>query len=190
VRNLLGLLIKWNQPQFAEAVEKLVRYPDAAVRKEVVRAIGVFRPSGNGVKLVAFMSDVDEHVRTAALKLLMSGSYTVPFSAWSSVLSAENFMDRPMSERRAVFQAVRATCGDEAIPYWRELLTEWSWTNRKKKEELAILAAEALGKLATPMAIATLELGQKKGGAAVKQACALALSHITKQQRAKQPGAA
>jgi HEAT repeat protein len=190
VRNLLGLLIKWNQPQFAEAVEKLVRYPDAAVRKEVVRAIGVFRPSGNGVKLVAFMSDVDEHVRTAALKLLMSGSYTVPFSAWSSVLSAENFMDRPMSERRAVFQAVRATCGDEAIPYWRELLTEWSWTNRKKKEELAILAAEALGKLATPMAIATLELGQKKGCAAVKQACALALSHITKQQRAKQPGAA
>lgn len=190
VKNLLGLLLKWNNPRYVEAVEKLARYPDAAVRKEVVRAIGVFRPNGHGAKLVAFMSDVDEHVRAAALKLLMSGSYTVPFSAWSPVLSAEDFMDRPLAERRAVFQAVRATCGDEAIPYWQGLFTEWSWTGRKKKEELAVLAAEALGKLATPAAIATLELGQKRGGAAVKQACALALSQVNKQQRAKQPGAA
>lgn len=190
VRNLLGLLMKWNNPRFAEAVEKLVRYPDVQVRKEVVRAIGLFRPSGNGVKLVSFMADADESVRVAALKLLMSGQYTAPFSIWSPILSAEEFMDRQMSERRAVFQAVRATCGDEAIPYWENLFTEWSWTNRKKKEELAILAAEALGKLATPAAIATLELGQKKGAAAVRQACTLALSQFQKQQRGKQPGAA
>jgi hypothetical protein len=104
-------------------------------------------------------------------------------------VTAEEFMDRPMSERRAVFQAVRATCGDEAIPYWENLFTEWSWTNRKKKEELALLAAEALGKLATPAAAAALELGQKKGGAAVRQACTLALSQMQKQQRLKQPQA-
>lgn len=187
VRNLLGLLIKWNQPRFAEAVEKLVRYPDAQVRKEVVRAIGVFRPNGNGAKLLSFVSDADEAVRIAALKLLMSGQYTVPFALWSSVVTAEEFMDRPMSERRAVFQAVRATCGDEAIPYWTNLFTEWSWTNRKKKEELALLAAEALGKLATPAAASALELGQRKGAAAVRQACTLALSQMQKQHRLKQP---
>ncbi len=189
VRNLLGLLIKWNQPRFAEAVEKLVRYPDVQVRKEVVRAIGVFRPGGNGSKLLSFLSDADESVRVAALKLLMSGQYTAPFALWSPIVTAEEFMDRPMSERRAVFQAVRATCGDEAIPYWENLFTEWSWTNRKKKEELALLAAEALGKLATPAAAAALELGQKKGGAAVRQACTLALSQMQKQQRLKQPQA-
>ncbi|ALA58111.1 HEAT repeat domain-containing protein [Nitrospira moscoviensis] len=188
VRQLLALLMKWNNPRFADAVEKLVRYPDVQVRKEVVRAIGLFRPSGNGARLLSFMNDADESVRVAALKLLMSGQYTAPFSLWSPILSAEDFMERPMSERRAVFQAVRATCGDEAIPYWENLFTEWSWTNRKKKEELALLAAEALGKLATPAAIATLELGQKKGGTAVRQACTLALSQIQKQQR-KSPAA-
>ncbi len=96
-------------------------------------------------------------------------------------------MDKPMSERRAVYQAIRMTCGDEAVPYWETLFTEWAWTNRKKKEELAILAAETLGKLATPDAIATLEVGQKKGGAAVRQACAMALSQIQKLQRGNQP---
>ena len=185
VRNLLSILIKWNNPKFAEAVEKLVRYPDVQVRKDVVRAIALFRPSGNGMKLVSLMSDTDESVRFAALKLLMSGQYTAPFSLWSPILSAEDFMDRSMSERRAVFQAVRATCGDEAIPYWENLFTEWAWTNRKKKEELATLAAEALGKLATPEALATLELGLKKGSAAVRQACTTALAQIQKQQHAK-----
>ena len=99
-------------------------------------------------------------------------------------------MDRPLSERRAVFQAVRATCNDEAIPYWENLFTAWAWTNRKKKEELGILAAETLGKLATPAAIATLQLGEKKGSAAVRQACTMALSQLQKQQRGKVPASA
>lgn len=185
VRNLLSILVKWNNPKFAEAVEKLVRYPDAQVRKEVVRAIGILRPNGNGLKLISFMGDADESVRVAALKLLMSGQYTASFSSWEPIMSGEDFMDRSLSERRAVFQAIRATCGDEAIPYWESLMTEWNWTNRKKKEELATLAAEALGKLATPASIATLELGAKKGSAAVRQACAMALSQVQKLQRAK-----
>jgi hypothetical protein len=62
-------------------------------------------------------------------------------------------------------------------------LTEWSWTNRKKKEELAVLAAETLGKLATDAAIAALEQGSKKGGTAVKQSCTQALAQIQKQRR-------
>lgn len=190
VKNLLAILTKWNNPRFAEPVEKLSRYPDAGVRKEVIRAMSLFRPNGNGTKLIAFVGDTDESVRLAALKLLMSGQYTAPFAQWSSVLNAEEFMDRPLSERRAVYQSIRATSGDEAIPYWQQLMTEWSWSNRKKKEELAVLAAEALGKLGTPAAVATLELGQKKGGAAVRQACTMALSHIQKQQRGKPPLAA
>ncbi len=183
VRNLLSILIKWNNPKFAEPVEKLIRYPDAQVRREVVRALGLFRPNGNGAKLVSISTDEDEGVRFAALKLLMSGQYTAPFSLWSPLLLEEGFMDRPISERRAVFQAVRATCGDEAVPYWQGLMTEWVWMNRRKKEELAVIGAETLGKLATPAAIATLSLGAQKGSAAVRQACAAALSQAQRLQR-------
>jgi hypothetical protein len=186
VRNLLAILIRWNNPRFAESVEKLVRHPDTLVRKDAVRAIGVLRPSGNGAKLVAFTADTDESVRLAALKLLISGKYTAPFTAWAPMVSSEEFSDRNPSERRAVFQAIRSTSGDEAIPFWQSLLTDWSWTGRKKKEDLAILAAESLGKLATPSAIAALELGQKKAGSAVRQACTAALAQAEKQRNVKQ----
>jgi HEAT repeat protein len=182
VKNLLAILLKWNNPQFADAVEKLVRYPDVQVRKEVVRAIGIFRPNGNGLKLVAFINDADESVRLAALKLLMTGQYKAPYSSWSSLVSADTFMDRTLGEKRAVFLAMRATSGDEVIPFFEGLFTEWSWTNRKKKEELAALAAEALGKFATPAALAALELGRKKGGASIRQACTSALAQAQRQQ--------
>jgi len=186
VRNLLAILLKWNNPRFADALDKLVRYPDIQVRKDVVRAIGILRPSGNGMKLIAFLSDIEESVRYAALKLLLTGQYTVPYSTWSPLVSAETFMDRTLSEKRGVFQAMRATCSDEVIPFFENLITERSWTNRKKKEELAVLAAEALGKLATPAALALLELGQKKGGGSVRQACTAALSQAQRQQHLKQ----
>ena len=185
VRSLLAILLKWNNPRFADALEKLVRYPDIQVRKEVVRAIGILRPSGNGMKLISFLNDPEESVRFAALKLLMTGQYTAPYSTWSPLVSTDIFMDRTLSEKRGVFQAMRATCSDEVIPFFESLITERSWTNRKKKEELAALAAEALGKLATPAALTVLELGQKKGGAAVRQACTAALAQAQRQQHLK-----
>ena len=186
VKNLLSILLKWNNPRFVDAIEKLVRYPDVQVRKEVVRAIGVYRPNGNGLKLVAFVNDAEESVRLTALKLLMSGQYTVPYSAWSPLVSADTFIARPHSEKRAMLFAMRATSGDEVIPFFENLFTEWSWSNRKKKEELATLAAEALGKLPTPAALTALELGRKKGGAAVRQACASAIALAQRQQQLKQ----
>ena len=45
-----------------------------------------------------------------------------------------------------------------------------------------MLAAEVFGKLATPAGLATLEMGQKKGGNAVRQACLAALAHAQRQQ--------
>ncbi|MEW6247176.1 MAG: hypothetical protein AB1555_10755 [Nitrospirota bacterium] len=188
VRNLLSIIARWNNPKLADAVERLVRYPDAQIRKEVVRTIGILRPSGNGTKLVSFLSDTDEPVRLAALKLLMNGQYTAPFTVWSTILSAEEFHDRPPAEKRAIYHAVRQTAGDEAVPYWQSLFTEWSWTNRKNKEESAVMAAEALGKLGTPAALAALQVGQKKGGSAVRQACATALTLAVKHQKARSEG--
>ena len=182
VKNLLAILLKWNNPRFIESVEKLVRYPDVQVRKEVVRAIGILRPNGNGAKLVSFLNDAEESVRLAALKLLMSGQYKAAYSAWSPFVSTDTFMDRTLSEKRAMFLAMRATSGDDVIPYFESVLTERSWTNRKKKEELAMLAAEVLGKFATLAGLAVLELGQKKGGNAVRQACSAALAQAQRQQ--------
>lgn len=190
VRNLLTLISRWNDARFADSVEKTLRHPEATVRREALRILSALRPSGSGVKLVALLSDSDETVRLTAMKVLSGGQYTAAFSAWSPYVTADDFYDRSPAEKRAIYQALKHTAADEAVPYWQGLLTEWSWTNRKKKEEVALLAAEILGKLATPAAMAALELGQKKGGAAVRQACSAALSVAHRHHRQAVPNAA
>jgi HEAT repeat protein len=78
---------------------------------------------------------------------------------------------------------MRATARDEAVSYWTGLLTEWGWINRKKREELALMAIDALGKLGTSAAQAALEEGIKKGTSSVKQACATTLASVSKHSR-------
>ena len=190
VRNLLTLISRWNDPRFGDSVEKALRHPEATVRREALRILATLRPSGSGVKLVGLLGDSDETVRLTAMKVLASGQYNAGFSTWAPFVTADDFHDRSPAEKRAIYQALKQTAADEAVPYWQGLLTEWSWTNRKKKEELALLAADILGKLATPAATAALELGQKKGGTAVRQACAAALSVANRQQRQAVPSAA
>lgn len=178
VRNLLSIIAQWNNPSLAESVEKIIRYPDPLIRREVIRTLSTLRPSGSGTKIVPLLNDQDEAVRLAALKPLLTGHYTAPFSIWEPIVTADTFADRPPAERRNIFYAMRATAGDDAVPFWRNLLTEWGWTNRKKKEDLALMAIDALGKLGTSAAQQALQIGAESGTAAIKKACAIALAHI------------
>jgi HEAT repeat protein len=183
VRNLLGIITRWNNPRLADNVEKILRYPDPLIRREVIRTLATLRPSGTATKLIPLMNDPDEGVRLATLKSLLTGNYSAPFSSWESIVNAEAFGDRPPAERRNIFHAMRTTCGDEAVPYWTTLLSEWGWTNRKKREDLALMAIDALGKLGTPAAQAALDTGTQKGTSAVKQACVTALAGVSKHPR-------
>ena len=183
VRNLLGIITRWNNPRLAESVEKILRYPDPLIRREVIRTLAGLKPSGSAAKLIPLLNDADEGVRLATLKPLLTGHYTATFSLWEPIVNAENFNDREPAEKRNIFHAIRVTAGDDAVPYWTTLLTEWGWTNRKKREDLALLAVDALGKLGTAAALAALETGSKKGTAAVKHACATAMASVTRHQR-------
>ena len=57
----------------------------------------------------------------------------------------------------------------------------------EEKEECAVLAAEALGKLANPCRDRDVRAGEEKGSAAVRQACTMALTQLHKQSKASTP---
>ena len=183
VRNLLSIITRWNNPKLADSVEKILRYPDPLIRREVIRTLAGLKPSGSAAKLIPLLNDADEAVRLATLKPLLTGHYTATFASWEPILNADSFNDREPAEKRNIFHAIRVTAGDDAVPYWTTLLTEWGWTNRKKREDLALLAVDALGKLGTTAALAALDTGTKKGTATVKQACAAAIAGVGKHQR-------
>jgi HEAT repeat protein len=183
VRNLVYVLGRLGDQRLAERIASLAKHQDSQVRKEAVRAIGALRQTGHGGPMAAFLNDSEGSIRMYALKLLTNGHYTVPFSLWSSIVTQQEFMDRSISEKRATFLAISQTAGDQAVPYWRTLITQWLWTNRARKQEMGALAAEALGRTGTPEAVAALKAGEKRRNKAIRNACIVALASLAKRQQ-------
>ncbi len=175
VRDFISVISRLGDPSLAAALEQVSRNERRQVRVEAVRALAILLPSGDGRLLATFVRDTDESIRRAALRFLTSGIYTVPASAWYPMLSDKAFLRQSQKEKRLLFLAMSLTAGEEMVPYFQRLLTQWLWFPRKGKRELAILAAETLGRMGTPEANAALELGKKRHNRAIRQACSAAL---------------
>ena len=123
-----------------------------------------------GNPIVGVLIDPDEGIRLSALSLLKTGKYTTPFSAWTPVVTHKEFLNRPLSELRTTFEVMTRLVGAECVPYCHHLLTQRLWTNRKTKQSLGALAAEALGQIGTPEAISALEAGKKRFNRVIRHA--------------------
>ncbi|MER3424911.1 MAG: hypothetical protein C4293_18515, partial [Nitrospiraceae bacterium] len=157
VRNLVYIIGKTGNEQLVNSLEPLTNHKDVRVRREVLRAFKSLCPSGKGDRFIALLNDPDEPLRLTTLKILLGGAYTASFRIWIPIITFKSFHDRSLSEKRAVFQAMRQTAGEEIIPYCQQLVTQWFWRNRRKHQEAGMLAAEALGAIGTSAAITALE---------------------------------
>lgn len=179
VRNLVSIIGRVGDEQVAKHLEPLRAHGDVRVRKEVLRALRTLpQKTTKAERFIAFLHDSETSIRLLALKTLLSGEFTSSFEAWAPIVTVPSFHDRSVAEKKAVFQAMRQTAGEANVPYWRHLVSRRAWRNRKKYEEAAVLAAEALGALKTPAAVAALRLGQRRFNRAIRHACSQAIARI------------
>ena len=181
VRNLVYIMGKLGHEQFVKHLEPVSSHEDVRVRKEIVRTLRIICPSGKGDSFIPFLNDAEQSIRQLALKALLSGPYMATFAAWTRILEHKSFPERSVSEKKAIFRAMRETAGEETIPYWHQLLNRRSWRNRKRLQEDAILAAEALGAMGTPAAMLALKTGQRRFNRPIRKACTDALATAMKQ---------
>lgn len=180
VRNFIYIIGKLGHEEFLKHLEPIRTHEDARVRKEILRTLRIISPSGNGDFFISFLNDTDESIRQLALKVLLTGTYTATFAAWAPIVDHKSFHESSISKKRAVFTAMRQTIGEESIPYWHRLVTRSSWMHRRKVQEGAILAAEALGALGTSAALLVLKAGQRRFNRAIRKACTAALAAAMK----------
>lgn len=181
VRNLIYIMGKLGHEQFVKHLQPVHSHEDIRVRKEIVRTLRAIRPSGKGDLLIPFLNDTEESIRQLALRVLLSGPYVATFAAWTPIVDHKSFHDRSVTEKKAIFRAMRQTAGEENIPYWHRLVTQPFWTNRKKRQEDGTLAAEALGAMGTSAAMLVLKAGQRRFNRAIRKACTDALAIAMKQ---------
>lgn len=183
VRNLVYVIGKLGNPRLAEAVLPLTAHQDKEVRKEALRTLEILRPSGSDNRLVSLLNDLDKSVRLEALNLLKVGQYRTGFSTWAPIVGHEQFLRRSSAELRACFEVMGQTARDEAVPYLQQLVTQRLWPHRKMRQEIGTLAAEALGRIGSPAALAALATGQKRFNRVIRKACASTLEALMNRRK-------
>ena len=184
VRDLIAVVISWGQPQAAEELAMLAGHRDAEVRREALLGVVRLWTAGDASPLLAFVRDPERAVRMQALRFLGGGAWLTPWETWTPFLE-EDLQSLPAVDRRMLFHAMRATCGDAAVPFLRGLLGAKGWRGRGRKDETALIAADVLTLHGTPAAREALLYGLEEGSTAVQEACAAALQ-IPSQPPSKQ----
>ncbi len=185
VQDMLRVAGRLKDGRFGEALAKLAAHANIAIRREALRVLADLPKKAAGSKLVTFVRDPDDAIRHLVVNLLAKGQYTTGFSDWAPIVTDKRFLERSPLEKRAVFQAMRETAGEECVPYWENLVRTMFWLRRKKREELAVLAVEALAKLASAAALAVLQAGSRRRNRAIRQACVEALADPASTQKAR-----
>jgi HEAT repeat protein len=180
VRDLIAIVAAWDLPRTTQALGTLARHPDVGVRIEAVNALAQLAFGGDGRALFAFAFDEEQQVRQRALRQLGSGNYQLSFEFWRPKLLADDINAVPISSRRALLTAVQATSGDSSIPFLASLLRERGWTQRKEREETALLAVQTLAAMNTPRAKAVMREAITETSGAVKKALIAALEGLGK----------
>ncbi|MEE9205086.1 MAG: HEAT repeat domain-containing protein [Nitrospirales bacterium] len=183
VRNLVYVIGKLGNPRLADAVLPLTAHQDKEVRKEALRTLEILRPSGSDNRLFSLLNDSDKSVRLEALNLLKVGQYRTGFSTWAPIVGHEQFLRQSSAELRACFEVMGQTARDEAVPYLQQLVTQRLWPHRKMRQEIGTLAAEALGKIGSPAALAALATGQKRFNRVIREACASTLEALMNRRK-------
>jgi HEAT repeat protein len=182
LRGLLVVMERLGKPQLADGLAPLMGHESREVRLEAVRTFHKLKSAGPAAALVACLADEDATVRHEALRALTGGAHTVLASAWPEIVDSPAFMERAETERRMTFVALARSSGVDAVPYLRELVTRPSWLGQRAKVELGVLAAGALGEIATPAAREVLEAGKQRLQAAIRKACTQALERADRRK--------
>ncbi|MBC7292764.1 MAG: HEAT repeat domain-containing protein, partial [Thermoleophilia bacterium] len=143
VRNAVRLAAISRDPTLVPNLGRLLRHPDARVRREAVRTLEAYGGRAAATALSDALADTDSSVRTLAASAL--GHLGGPREAELVLKQVEqrDFADRPVGEVEAFLNALARLDPDRAVPVLDRL-----WRRRRLRSRPLGVRVAALGALA------------------------------------------
>jgi HEAT repeat protein len=162
VRDMLFILASLGNPMVFEPVVALMSHRDLAVRKEVLNYLEKFQDTRAKNCIFKFLRDESSIIRIRALQLLSHANCTFALKPIAAMAASEQFADKEMAEKKAIYEALGGLGAEQMIPQFREMLLKRHWFNKAKEKDSVICAVYGLMKVRSPAAARLLEEAREK----------------------------
>jgi HEAT repeat protein len=174
VRNAVQLATGSGDPELAGHLERLLRHPDARVRREVMRSLDTLGGSRSAALLVRALNDEDSSVRILAAHGLGRHGNRGHIASVQVHVESRDFETRPSEEIAAFLLAFAGLGGEATVDVLNKM-----WKRRvfgTRPLPLRLAAIQALGAVASPAAREALTAAARSRDAQLRRVAARALA--------------
>jgi hypothetical protein len=174
VRNAVQLATGSGAPDLPGQLGRLVRHPDARVRREVMRSLDNVGGGRSAILLARALSDGDASVRTLAAYGLARHGNRGQIAAVQVHVESRDLGARPSEEIAALLWAYASLGGEATVDVLNKL-----WRRRligTQPLPVRLAAIQALGAIDSPAAREALSVAARSGEAQLARAAARVLS--------------
>lgn len=157
VRNVVLVLSLLGTPVALEMIVQLISHKEPRIRKEVLGFLERSNDPKAKSYLVRFLRDDVGTLRVKALQVMGREKLASAVKPILAVVNAEDFHDKEMAEKKAVYEALAEVGGDDVVPLFRELLTKKYWFQKAAGKEMMTLAVAGILKMPKGRALELLE---------------------------------
>jgi len=174
VRNIVHILGWIGGDAIVGMLRTALKHPEPRVRFEVVAALAQVEIAKARPVLLQLLDRADTRMFCAVLHQLSAGRDAAASRVIMRHLLDPAFEERPTEEKRAIYSAVSAVAGDEAIPELEAELIKGSWFSRGQELHRQAIA-RVIARIGTPTARMALQRGVLSKRGPVRKACEDAL---------------
>jgi hypothetical protein len=175
VRNAVSILGNIGGSQTVGLLRPVARHADRRVRREVVNALAHADLAAARPLLLEMLPDARGQIFCWLLRHLAGKRDAEVANTALGLMREENFLERPVEERRAIYMTLGATGDDQVLPVLEQELHAGGWFSKVfdlHRQEVA----RCIARLGTPAAREVLERGSHSLKPQLRKACLDALS--------------
>lgn len=181
-RNMIFILTRIGTPIALERIVGLISHKDPRVRREVLNYLEKSPDPKAKTYLLKFLRDESDAVRIRALQVLAGSGCTFALKSVVAIATSEQFAEKEMAEKKAVFEAMGELGADQMLPMFREMLMKKYWFNKAREKESVICAVSGLMKVRGEAAVRMLEEARAVKGDELREIITQAIATMGAEQ--------
>ncbi|MCM2356847.1 MAG: HEAT repeat domain-containing protein [Geobacteraceae bacterium] len=179
VRNMVFILARLGTPAALDRLVALMSHKEPAVRREVLNYLERTPDGKAKTYILKFLRDESSAIRVRALQVLAGSRCTFALKPIAAIATSEQFSEKELQEKKAVFEAMGELGADQVLPLFREVLMKKYWFNKAKEKESVLCAVSGLLKVRSEAAVRLLEEARAVKGDEVREILTQALETMT-----------